>query len=87
MNTEEASSPLMVPEVAARLSVSRSTAWRLVHRGAIAAVKIGSGPHAPVRIDPAELEDFLNSSRRKPPATGAADPPRSPHSGHEEGKA
>jgi excisionase family DNA binding protein len=82
MNTKEASSLLTVPEVAARLSVSRSTAWRLVHRGVLQAVKIGSGPHAPIRVDPAELENFLHSSRRKP-AAGAAGPQRSPHGGPE----
>jgi excisionase family DNA binding protein len=84
MKTDDVSSLLTVPEVAARLRVSRSTAWRLVHRGDLRAVKIGSGPHAPVRVDPAELESFLQSSRRQPPA-GAADRPRSPHGGHEEG--
>ena len=50
---------LTIPEVATRLNVSTSTVRRLVSKGEIPAVRLGSSPASSVRIDPAELDDWL----------------------------
>jgi excisionase family DNA binding protein len=81
MSTDEDASLLNVPQVAAKLNVSSATVWRLVHRGELPSLRIGSQRGAPVRVDPDTLEAWLHS--RKQPA-GAADFPRSPHGGVEE---
>lgn len=52
---------LTVPEVAARLKVSLWTVYRKVESGEIPAVKLGTGKRSPVRIDPAELDEWLRS--------------------------
>jgi excisionase family DNA binding protein len=80
MDTAENTSLLTVSEVAARLNISRSTAWRLVHSGELPARRIGSQRGSPIRIDPAELAAFVESH----PADEAAAFPRSPHGGEEE---
>jgi excisionase family DNA binding protein len=72
MHTAENASLLTVPEVAARWKVSRSTVWRRIAAGELPAVRIGSGPHAPVRVDPAALDDFLHGASGKPPADEVA---------------
>jgi excisionase family DNA binding protein len=46
---------LSVAEVAARLRVSRVTAYRLIWRGALPALRVGGQ----IRIDVRELEDWL----------------------------
>jgi excisionase family DNA binding protein len=50
---------LTIPEVASRLSVSTSTVRRLVSKGEIPAVRLGSSPASSIRIDPAELNNWL----------------------------
>jgi excisionase family DNA binding protein len=74
VSTSEDASLLTVPQAAAKLNVSRSTAWRLVYSGELPARRIGSQRGSPIRIDPAELAAFVESH----PADGAADFPRSP---------
>jgi excisionase family DNA binding protein len=74
---------LTVPEVADRLNVSVRTVKRRIQAGELPAVRVGSSPQAPVRIDPIELEAFVES-HRAPPAGEAADFPRPPHGGLEE---
>jgi excisionase family DNA binding protein len=54
---------LTIPEVAQRVSVSRSTIRRRIDAGEIPAVKLGSTPQAPVRVDEHELERWIASSR------------------------
>jgi excisionase family DNA binding protein len=57
---------LTVSEVADRLSVSIRTVRRRIEAGEIRAVRLGSGPQPPVRIDPAELESWLAAHERSP---------------------
>jgi excisionase family DNA binding protein len=54
---------LTIPEVAERVRVSRSTIRRRIDAGEIPAVKLGSTPQAPVRVDEQELERWITSSR------------------------
>lgn len=51
---------LTVSELAVRLSVSKSMAFKLVATGAIPAVRIGRS----VRIFPADLDAYLAESKR-----------------------
>src|SRR5215471_10504419 len=58
-----------ISTVADRLEVSRDTVRRLVARGDLTAIRIGSN----VRVDAAELETFLNHQRsREHNAIGSA---------------
>ena len=50
---------LKVPEVAERLRVSVWSVYRLVEGGQLPAVRVGSGPRAPIRVSEAELEAWL----------------------------
>jgi excisionase family DNA binding protein len=52
---------LTVRQVAELLHVSPSTVRRRIEHGEIPAVRLGIGPQAPVRVDAAELEDWLFS--------------------------
>jgi excisionase family DNA binding protein len=49
---------LTVPEVAARLNVSRATAYKWVYDGRLPAVRLG-GRRAPLRVPADELEAWL----------------------------
>jgi excisionase family DNA binding protein len=80
---EHSRSLLTIPEAAERLHLSTSTVRRRIWDGELPAVRLGAGPQAPVRIDPDELEAFVES-HRAPPADEAADFPRSPRGGLEE---
>lgn len=53
---------LRVDEIADRLAVSRSMAWKLVAQGDIRSLRIGRA----VRVRPADLEAFLASADRGP---------------------
>jgi excisionase family DNA binding protein len=62
---------LTVPEVADRLSVSVRTVRRRIDLGEIPAVRLGSGPQPPVRVDPADLEAWLSAHKLgKEPSDG-----------------
>jgi excisionase family DNA binding protein len=50
---------LTVGEVAERLKVSRWSVYRRVEAGELPAVRLGSGPRAPIRVDERELEAWL----------------------------
>jgi excisionase family DNA binding protein len=50
---------LTVPEVAEDLRVSVKTVRRRIEAGELPAVRIGSGTRAPVRVDAAELGEWL----------------------------
>jgi excisionase family DNA binding protein len=50
---------LTVEQAARRLNIARSTAWRLIATGELPAIRVGSHPRAPVRIDPRELDEWL----------------------------
>jgi excisionase family DNA binding protein len=63
---------LTVGETAERLNVSVTTIRRRIWDRELPCLRIGSGPQAPIRVDPADLEDFLHSARREPPADEAA---------------
>jgi excisionase family DNA binding protein len=58
MSTVEHGRMLTVEEAAARLGISRATAWRRIRSGELPAVQLG-GPRSAVRIDPRELERFV----------------------------
>ena len=70
---------LTVGEVALRLRQSERTVRDKIASGALPAVRIGTGPRAPIRVDPAELEEWLAASHvapaepRVPERLGAAD--------------
>ena len=68
---------LSVGDVALRLRQSPWTIRAKVRDGTLPALRIGNGPRAPIRIDPAELEAWLDghlASSPKPPASEAAPP-------------
>ena len=50
---------LTVDEAAAKLRVSRWSISRRVASGEIPALRVGSGPRAPIRIDEHELQAWL----------------------------
>jgi excisionase family DNA binding protein len=50
---------LTVPEVAGCLRVSVRTVRRRIESGELPVVRLGSGLHAPVRVDRDELEAWL----------------------------
>ena len=67
MSTSETYRPLLtIREVAERLNVSRSTVRRRVDMGELPAVKLGSGPQAPVRVDLDELDAWLYAFPPRP---------------------
>lgn len=51
---------LRLDEVAARLSISKSMAWKLVAYGQLRSVRIGRA----VRVRPADIEEYLARSTR-----------------------
>ena len=55
---------LTVADTARRLRQSEVTVRRKIASGDLAAVRIGSGPRAPIRVEAAELEAFIHE--RKP---------------------
>jgi len=59
---------LTVGEVALRLRQSPRSVRDKIAAGTIPAVKIGSGPRAPIRVDAGELEAWLFSAGTPPPA-------------------
>src|SRR5262249_22759516 len=50
---------LTVEEVAERLRVSIWSVYRRIESGEIPAVRLGSGPRSPIRVDESELEQWL----------------------------
>jgi excisionase family DNA binding protein len=77
--------PLMtVPEAAARLRVSRATAYRLISRGELPALRLGNGS-GPIRVPQSELEAWLDSVQISPartlllPSRGRAPERSDPH--------
>jgi excisionase family DNA binding protein len=75
MNLLEDTQLLTVAEVARRLQQSERTVRDKINSGQLPAVKIGTGPRAPIRVDRAELEQWLESSHvtpaeRRAPAAG-----------------
>ena len=56
------SGPLLrIEQIAERLSVSRSMAWKLIDSGMLRSVRIGRA----VRVLPADLEDYLADPARE----------------------
>ncbi len=58
-------------EVADRLGVSERTAWSLVAKGILPAVRFGRN----VRIDPVDLQKFIDSGKRPKGKAGAGSQP------------
>jgi len=52
---------LRIEEVAQRLAVSRSMAWKLIAVGHLRSVRIGRA----VRVRPQDLEDYVTSAARE----------------------
>jgi excisionase family DNA binding protein len=90
---------LTVREVAERLRVSESTAYRWVYDGRLPALQLG-GPHAPLRVEETELNDWMfrsgpgpaaapeaqsKTALRAVPATGQST--AAPHADHPGGEA
>ena len=57
---------LTVAEVARRLQQSERTVRDKIASGALPAIRIGTGPRAPIRVDLAELEAWLKRGRSDP---------------------
>ncbi len=53
---------LRIEDIADRLAVSRSMAWKLIAIGALRSVRIGRA----VRVRPADLEAYLSEATREP---------------------
>jgi len=53
---------LRLEEVAQRLSISKSMAWKLVAFGQIRSIRIGRA----VRVRPADLEEYVAGAVREP---------------------
>jgi excisionase family DNA binding protein len=75
MSTETQMRPLLkVGEVAEWLNLPESTVRRRIEMGDLPALRLGSGPQSPVRIDPTALEAWLDqrlsSSSPKPLSHG-----------------
>ena len=68
MNLLEETQLLTVGEVALRLRQSERTVRDKIAAGVLPAIKIGSGPRAPIRIRADELEHWLFAA---PPSGGA----------------
>jgi excisionase family DNA binding protein len=62
MDAVDGASPrlLRIDDVAERLSVSRSMAWKLVACGEIKSLRLGRA----VRVRPQDLEDYLSQALR-----------------------
>jgi excisionase family DNA binding protein len=60
---EESARPrlLRIPEVADRLAVSRSFAWKLVAIGELRSVRLGRA----IRVRPEDLEAYLDGAERE----------------------
>jgi excisionase family DNA binding protein len=56
---------LTVSDVADELGVSERTVRRRIHNREIKALKLGDGPYAPVRVERAELDRYLNRAARR----------------------
>ena len=56
---------LKIPEVARRLDVSEKTVRRRIRTGEIAAVRLGDGSTAPLRIPRKGLEEWLYGDPRE----------------------
>jgi excisionase family DNA binding protein len=65
---------LTVEEAAARLRVSRPTAYRLVRAGILPAVRIGRDGSGPIRVPASELDGWLDEQRTDSRAHGTASP-------------
>lgn len=59
MNTEQRTPLLTVREVAHRLRMHPMTVYRKIDRGEIPAIRLGTGPSAPLRIEEATLRELL----------------------------
>jgi len=57
---------LTVGETADVLRLSRGSVYRLVERGDLAAVRLGSGRRPRLRIDPADVDRFLTRTGAPP---------------------
>ena len=66
MNLLEKTQLLTVAEVARRLQQSERTVRDKIASGQLPAVKIGTGPRAPLRFDRAELDRWLYGSPEQP---------------------
>ena len=66
MNTLEETQLLTVAEVARRLQQSERTVRDKIASGQLPAVKIGTGPRAPLRVDRRELDAWLYGEPQEP---------------------
>jgi excisionase family DNA binding protein len=71
MNVLDETQLLTVAEVARRLQQSERTVRDKIASGVLPAVKIGTSPRAPIRVDPAELEERLAASDVTPPSAAS----------------
>jgi excisionase family DNA binding protein len=62
---------LKVSEVAKRLDQHERTVWQKIATGELQAVRLGSTPQAPVRVDEAELTGWLAERRTRRSRTRA----------------
>lgn len=53
---------LTVGEVACTVVRAKRTVRDKINAGALPAIKIGTGPRAPIRVDPAELDAWLEAN-------------------------
>lgn len=64
-NLAASSKLLTAAETAAELGVSRETVYRRVESGEWPAIRLGSGPKAPIRIDPDRLVESLSAASQR----------------------
>ncbi len=67
---------LTVQETADRLAQSPVTVRRKIREGEIPAVRLGTGPRAPLRVDERALNAWLGGNEFARPSESPADAPR-----------
>ncbi len=50
---------MTVAEVAALVGLTPNSVYKRIESGELPSIRLGSGPKAPIRIDPADLQTWL----------------------------
>jgi excisionase family DNA binding protein len=67
-SADEASAMLTVSEAAARLRIERATVRLWIATKGLPAIRLGRGPHAPIRFRVRDLEAWIANQNSQEPA-------------------